>query len=94
MLIFSDPSQERDFEKQKEQLRRRRDLINHYHQILAQADYVFLASDAVTGQGIGTLWARIWSSFSFEDVSFLMVSPGIKALTSLPEYIATSTHGF
>lgn len=94
MLIPFDPSQERDFEKQKEQLRRRRDLINHYHQILAQADYVFLASDAVTGQGIGTLWARIWLGFEFEAVSFMMVSPGIKALTSLPEYISTPAHGF
>ena len=90
MLIIAD----RDHEARREQLRRRRELARHYHHVLNRADYVFLASDAVTSPGIGTLWAEIWASGSFDDVPFLMVSPGIKKLTALPEYISAPEDGF
>lgn len=94
MLIPFDKSQDLAYEERKRQRLRQRSLTNHYHRVLSQADYVFLASDAVTGRGIGTLWAKIWSNFAFEDITFLMVSPGIKVLTELPEYYFSSPHGF
>ena len=68
--------------------RLRRERLKQYHRIISNADYVFLASDAVTGMGIATLWTEIWKH-TFENTPFFMVSPGVRSLVELPEFVMT-----
>lgn len=89
MLIPIDDFSDRNRDKRLEKFRLRRELLRQYHRIISNADYVFLASDAVIGMGIAPLWSAIWRR-TFERTPFFMVSPGVRSLVELPEFAMTS----